>query len=175
MTLIAAMDDKCLIGADNDLPWRIPADLKHFKETTTGGTLVMGANTWRSFGSRALPKRFHVIVTRHPEKIEIREQDRAMVMVMTSLELALSFANAHATDKDQDDYFVIGGANIYEQTVARADRMILTRVHGTFEGDKHFPAIGDNWEADIYGDLGLVEDNGYTFTVLDYRRPHADL
>jgi dihydrofolate reductase len=171
MTIIAAMDDNRLIGTNNDLPWRIPADLKHFKATTTGGVMVMGANTWRSFGGRALPKRISIVVTRHPEAIEVREEDRCNVLVLSCMELALTVAKAYAADQGHEEYFVIGGANIYEQLIDRADRMVLTRVHGTHAGDKYFPEIGDNWVAEIYNGLELVEDNGFTFTVLDYRRP----
>lgn len=172
MTIISAMDDNRLIGANNDLPWRLPADLKHFKATTLGHAMVMGSATWKSFGRRPLPGRPHVIVSSQPSTLCIdTSKCGSDVTGVTDLDLALSIAESRARKAGQDEYFVIGGASIYEQVIDRADRMILTRVHGTWEGDRYFPEIGPNWEADfLRPDTELLESNGINYSILDYRR-----
>ncbi len=172
MTIISAMDDNRLIGANNDLPWRLPADLKHFKATTLGHAMVMGSATWKSFGRRPLPGRPHVIVSSNLHTLGINTAEcGSNVSGVTDLDLALKMAASRARAAGQDEYFVIGGASIYEQVIDRADRMILTRVHGAWEGDRYFPEIGDYWEADfLRPDTELLEDNGISYSILDYRR-----
>jgi dihydrofolate reductase len=125
--LIAAVARNGVIGAGNTLPWRLPADLKRFKQLTMGHVLVMGRKTWDSIG-RALPGRTTIVVTRQAGwRAEGAE-------VAGSLDEALARANGR-------EVFVAGGAEIYAQALPRADRLHLTRIEGDFEGDVRFPAV----------------------------------
>ena len=173
LTIIAAMDDTRLIGADNGLPWHIPEDLKHFKRTTTGHVMVMGSNTWESFGGRALPNRHHVIVTSR-DSLTIHPDDADRVTLANNLELAITEAKKEAEARGQEEVFLIGGANLYEQTIGMADRMILTRVHGAFEGDKFFPFFGPEWAGDFLSEESqLLTAGPISYSIYDYRRVHA--
>ncbi|HSW11639.1 MAG TPA: dihydrofolate reductase [Solimonas sp.] len=125
ISLIAALDDNRLIGRDNGLPWRLPNDLKFFKRTTLGKTVLMGRKTWESLG-RPLPQRDNWVLTRDPQ---FRAEG---ARVFQDLETALKAA----TDRE---LVVIGGAELYRQVLSLADRMYLTEVHGRFEGDAWFP------------------------------------
>lgn len=121
--LIAAMAKNRVIGKDNQLPWRLPADLKRFKALTMGHTLVMGRKTFESIG-RPLPGRTTIVVTRrtdfHPNGVRI----------------AHSLADALA---GSGQIFVVGGAEIYEQALALADRLELTVIDADYDGDAVFP------------------------------------
>lgn len=128
ISLIAAVAENRVIGNRNALPWRLPADLKHFRELTTGHPVIMGRRNYESIG-RALSQRTNIIVTR---RANYHAPD---CMVVDSLDAA--FAACHGTS----NIFVIGGAEIYAQTVARADGLHLTLVHAAVPGDTLFPEI----------------------------------
>lgn len=170
MTLIAAMDTNRLIGKDNDLPWKLPADLQHFKRTTLGHPMLLGSNTWRSFGNKALPKRHHTIVTSKPTEIEIRDSDKEQVTLSDDLDLAVANAKGQALKAGVDQFFVIGGASIYEQLIEKADRMIITEVVGDFEGDTWFPAFGCEWTVVDVSYIFKDEENGITFQIVTYEK-----
>ena len=170
MTFIAAMDVNRLIGKDNDLPWKLPGDLKHFKETTLGHPLLLGSNTWRSFGSRALPKRHHTIVTSKPDEIEVREQDVENVTKCTDLNLAVQNAKGQALQAGVGQFFVIGGASIYEQLIDKADRMIITEVSGDYEGDTWFPRFGSEWTVVDVSFIFKDEATDTQFQIITYER-----
>lgn len=127
ISLIVALDDRNLIGRGGDLPWRLPNDLKHFKATTLGKTVLMGRKTWDSLG-RPLPGRDNWVVSRDPAFLP------AGARAFRDLESALA---AHAGG----ELMVIGGGEIYRQTLPLADRLYLTRVHAQVEGDAWFPAF----------------------------------
>ena len=127
------MAENRVIGRDGDLPWRIPADLKFFKNTTTGHPIVMGRKTHQSIG-RSLPGRRNIVVTRDPD---FSGDD---IVVVGDLETALEAAG------DADEVMVIGGAQIYELALPRADRIYLTEVHIAADGDVCFPELdGTVW------------------------------
>ncbi len=126
--MIVAVAENGVIGRDGDLPWRIPADLKFFKETTTGHPIVMGRKTHQSIG-RALPGRTNIVVTRDPD---FAGDD---IVVAGDLEAALAAAG------DADEVMVIGGAQIYELALPHAERIYLTQVHIAADGDVCFPEI----------------------------------
>lgn len=125
-----ALDENGLIGKEGGLPWHLPRDLKYFKETTLGQTVIMGRKTFESTG-KPLPRRRNIVVTRKtdyaPEGVE----------VAGSLETALQMAGGEA------EAFIIGGAEICRQALEQdlADRMYLTRIHAVFEGDVFFPEV----------------------------------
>ena len=132
---VVAMDQQRCIGKDNDLPWHISADLKHFKEITQGGVVVMGRKTLESMG-RTLPKRVNWVIT--------RDNDWSFegAKVAHSIEDALSQAVADVKASEKPDaIFVIGGGEIFKQTMNIADRLELTHVELDVQGDAHYPAI----------------------------------
>lgn len=133
--IIAAVSENRVIGKDNRTPWRIPEDLKHFKELTLGHPVIMGRNTYESLG-KPLPQRANIVVTRD-------EDFRAPgCFVYHTLEEAIEAAPLYEIYRGQS-IFIIGGAQIYEQAVSKADRLFLTLVEGEFEGDAFFPDYSD--------------------------------
>lgn len=126
--LIAAVATNGVIGRDGDLPWRLPADLRHFKALTLGKPVIMGRKTWQSIG-RPLPGRRNIVVTRDRA---FRPDGAEMVV---SLDAALDMV------ADTAEAMVIGGGEIYAQALPRAARLYLTRVHQHVEGDVYFPDI----------------------------------
>ncbi len=135
ISLIAAMDRNRAIGKGNALPWHLPDDLKHFKHITLGKPVVMGRKTFESLGCRPLPGRRNIVVSRNGFAAEGAE-------VFASLEEALAAAQAEA-----EEVMVIGGAQIYQQALPRADRVYLTRVETEVEGaDAWFPELDDSWQ-----------------------------
>lgn len=166
MVLMAAVDENNLIGRDNDLPWKIKEDLKFFKATTTGHTMLMGYNTWKSFGARCLPKRHHVIVTSNPARVNIHPEDSGMLSISSCLDIAISIARSEARKKGQDRFYVIGGGSIYGQTIDRADELLLTRVWDDFGhqfGDVRFPTIDPKvWKLEEEGERFKTD---YEFTL----------
>lgn len=125
ISLIVAVAENGVIGDKNTLLWHISEDLKHFKSVTTGHPVVMGRKTYESLG-RPLPGRRNVVVTRRPIAIE-------------GCEVVHSLAEALALFPSDEEVFVIGGAQIYAQTLPLADRFYLTRVEHVYEGDTRFP------------------------------------
>ncbi|AZI57944.1 dihydrofolate reductase [Nakamurella antarctica] len=145
ITLIAAVSSNGVIGRDNDLPWRIPADLKHFKELTIGKTLLMGRRTYDSIG-RALPGRTTVVVTR-------QEQWSAPgVTTVRSIQEALDLAAG-------DELMVAGGGDLYAQLMPTADRLEITHIAQIVEGDTYFPHI----DPAQWTELSRQEGDGYSF------------
>jgi dihydrofolate reductase len=132
INIIVAADENNTIGKDNDLIWRLPDDLKFFKQKTSVHPIIMGRKTYESVG-RPLPNRTNIIIT--------RDQDYTVdgCVVVNSLDEAFSIAN-------DDEIFVVGGAEIYRQALPVTDRVYLTRVHHTFDGDRFFPELGDEWQ-----------------------------
>jgi dihydrofolate reductase len=130
LTLIAAVARNGVIGIDNRLPWQLPADLKHFKELTTGHAVIMGRKTWESLPEkfRPLPGRRNIVVTRN----DSFRAEGATVSI--SLPDAIAAANG-------DEAFVIGGAELYKAALPLADRLQLTEIDAAYEGDTWFPAI----------------------------------
>ena len=134
LALIAAMAEQRVIGLDNGMPWHLPADLKHFRNLTVGKPVIMGRKTIESIG-KALPKRRNIVVTRRSD------------FGMDGCEVASSIEAAVELVSHEDEVMIIGGASIYEQTLARADILYLTYIHAQFQGDTHFPAFNETeWE-----------------------------
>ena len=134
--LIAALADNRVIGRDNQLPWHLPADLKHFKALTLGKPIIMGRKTWDSLG-RPLPGRLNLVVSRQTGlQLEGAE-------VFVSLEQALVRASAWASEQGVDELMLIGGAQLYEQGLEQAARLYLTRVALQPEGDAWFPDFSE--------------------------------
>lgn len=128
LSAIVAMAANRVIGANNQLPWRLPADLARFKRLTLGHTLLLGRKTYESIG-RPLPGRTFVVVTRQ------RDYAPPGVKVAHTVDEALALAQG------DDEVFVAGGAEIYAQTMDRLNRLYLTRIERDFPGDTYFPEV----------------------------------
>jgi len=127
LTIIVAMDQQRGIGIKNTLPWKLPEDLAHFKRVTTGQTIIMGRKTFDSIG-RPLPNRRNIVVTRNA------------AWKHEGTETAAFLAGAIALLPDSQGY-VIGGADIYRQTMSLADTLLVTEIGGTYDCDAFFPEI----------------------------------
>lgn len=129
---IVAVDEHNYIGKDNDLPWHLPLDLKYFKEITKGHPVIMGRKTFESIG-RPLPGRLNIILSRSMEPSKDYK-------VTSSFEEALQIAR-EAQDQDLSRIFVIGGGQVYKETLPQMDRIYITRVHTKIEGDVKYPDV----------------------------------
>ena len=132
--LIAAVAENYALGKNNDLLWHLPLDFKRFKETTSGHFIIMGRKTFESF-PKPLPNRTHVIITRQNDlKYE-------GCIVVQDLEKAIAICPKN------EDIFIIGGGEIYAQSIHLADQLDITRVHHSFDADVYFPEIDPEvWE-----------------------------
>ncbi len=132
--MIAAMANNRLIGANNAMPWHLPADLKHFKKTTLGKPIVMGRKTYESIG-RALPGRLNIVISSDPN------YSLADASVANSCEQAIDLASNHLAEKNRDDaeVMIIGGGTIYRHFLPFCHCLYLTEIDLTVEGDTHFP------------------------------------
>jgi dihydrofolate reductase len=160
ISLIAAMSDDRVIGIDNRLPWKLPADMRWFKKQTMGKPIVMGRKTFESFGARPLPGRTNIIVTND------RNYVAENCVVAHSVDAALAAAG------DVEEIMIIGGASFYEQLLPRADRLYLTYVHGSFDGDAWFPHFDpDEWNETSRDDRSADEKNPHphSFVILERR------
>jgi dihydrofolate reductase len=134
LAIIVAVAENGVIGNNNTLPWKLPEDLQNFKRITMGKPLVMGRKTYESIG-RPLPGRTNIVVTRNASF------RAAGVQVAHSLDEALAMASDIAAGTGVEEVMVMGGAEIYAATIPRADRLYLTEVHASVEGDAFLPTI----------------------------------
>lgn len=142
ISAIAAMAKNRAIGVANDLPWDFPEDMKFFREKTKGSVMIMGRKTFDSFGGKPLPGRYHIVITRTPPASSGFEN----VVYVQTVDQAVSLARAKAADY-QPEIFVIGGAEIYKQSLDQCDRIYLTLIDKDFRGDAFFPEFSDRkWQ-----------------------------
>ncbi|WOZ36352.1 dihydrofolate reductase [Paenibacillus polymyxa] len=158
ISMIWAMAQNGVIGRDNSLPWRLPRDMAFFKEQTINKTVLMGRKTWESFGGKSLPNRCNVVLTRD----ESYQAEGAEVI--HTLEEGLQLAQ-------QEELMVIGGAEIYSLFWPHADRLIVTRIEETFEGDTTFPDLDwSDWTI-VSETPGIKDDkNLYDYRFVVYER-----
>jgi len=160
ISLIVAMAENRVIGRDNQLPWRIPADLKHFKALTMGKPIIMGRKTYESIG-RPLPGRGNIVIT---GDTSYRAEG---CQVVHTLEEALRSAGG------AEEAMIIGGATLYRQTLKDADRLYLTLVKAQPEGDTWFPKIEPQEWREIRREVHTADESNeydYDFVVLDRAR-----
>jgi len=142
ISIVLAVSTNGVIGRDGDMPWKLSTDLKRFKALTLGKPLVLGRKTFESFGSRPLPGRPHVVISRSAEIV------MPMVETVRSLEEGLERAREIAEDTGVDEIFVIGGGEIYRQALPLADRLYVTHVEAEIaDGDTFFPPV----DLDVFG------------------------
>jgi Dihydrofolate reductase len=157
VSIVVAIAQNHAIGKDNKLLWHLPKDLKHFKEITSGGTVIMGRKTYDSVG-KPLPNRRNIVITR--QQIEI-----AGCEVVNSLQAALDLCAG------QDEVFIVGGAEIYRQSMLLTDKIYLTIVHANFDGDTYFPEIkADIWTETERTDHEADEKNPLPFSFITLER-----
>jgi len=136
LSLLLAADENNVIGKDNQLPWHLPNDLKYFKNLTWGMPILMGRKTFDSIG-KPLPGRKSIVITRN------KDWQHQNVEVVHSVDEAIDLAKAD----DVKEIFVIGGAEIFNSALEKADRVYLTRIHHQFEGDVFFPVLNETqWQ-----------------------------
>ncbi|WP_328805065.1 dihydrofolate reductase [Stappia albiluteola] len=167
IVLVAAVAENGIIGSGNEMPWRLPTDLKHFKRLTIGRPVVMGRKTYESLG-RPLPGRPNIVITRNPDFTA------AGVSRVASLDEALALAAGLAEEISADSVIVMGGGEIYRQALSRADRLEITRVHAEPEGDTHFPEIDPSvWRetARVTPERGEKDSADMTFLTFERKSP----
>lgn len=161
LSLLVAMARNRVIGRNNKLPWYLPADLKHFKSLTMRQTIVMGRKTYESIG-KPLPGRINIIITRQagyevPGAIVVSSVDDALL-------------RCEETSSNQGESFIIGGEELYRQTLRICQRMYITEIQRDFEGDVFFPKFDPNEWKETQRDKHISENDTnleYHFVVLD--------
>lgn len=157
ISAIFAMSENRVIGKNNQLPWHLPADLKHFKKVTLGKPILMGRKTYESIG-RPLPERCNVVITK-----DIDYQAPGCIVV-DSIEHAL------AATKESAEIFVMGGALLYQAMLPLIQRLYMTVIHQSFDGDTFFPLLNqDDWQEIERIDYAKDRENpySYSFFILD--------
>jgi len=157
ISIIVAMDKKGVIGHEGDLPWHLSADLKHFKAVTMGKPLIMGRKTHESIG-RPLPGRKNIIMTRSPG------------FIAEGCTVVLSLDDAFQAAGDVEEVMIMGGSAIYDQSLARTDRLYLTEVHTDVSGDVYFPEFNKSEWVELEREDHSADDKNdhdYSFVVLE--------
>jgi len=169
LSLISAVAKNNVIGGGNTLLWNLPADMKHFRETTSGHTVIMGRKTFESIG-RTLPNRRNIVITRDTN------YTRDDIEVVNSLEEALqlvSLEHGKEFEENQDEVeaFIIGGGEIYRQAIDKAQKLYITEVHQDFDGDTRFPEIDKSvWREVHRADCEPDEKNNIPYSFVEYKK-----
>ena len=160
ITIIAAIGSNNELGKDNDLIWHLPADLMRFKKVTTGHAMIMGRNTFESIG-KPLPNRRSIIITRNTS------YTKEGCEVVHSLEDAINLI------QDQEHAFIIGGAQIYNESMNKnlVDQLDITEVHQNFEADVFFPVIKNSiWKEVSRASFSSDEKNKFNYSFITYKK-----
>lgn len=152
LSIIVAMAKHRVIGLNNKMPWHLPADLAWFKKNTLGKPVVMGRKTFESIG-RPLPNRLNIIISRQPQ-----QSDHPDVIWLSSIDEAIEYA------KKNEEVFIIGGGNIYQQILPFVDRLYLTHIDATLMGDTCFPEyFPEKWHTVFQENHQADEKNPYPY------------
>ena len=161
LAILVAMAKNRVIGKNNGLPWHLPADLKHFKSLTMGHTIIMGRKTYESIG-RPLPGRTNIIVTTQTGFTVTGAK------VVHSLEGALQLGNLADSPGQSCERFIIGGAELYRQTIELSQRMYITEIQRAFNGDTYFPEYNLEEWYEIMRERHISEDKTGSAPPLEY-------
>ena len=161
---VVAMSNNWVIGVNNDLPWSLKDDLAHFKKYTTGKIMIMGRKTYESIG-RPLPNRVNYVISSTLKDIE-------GVSIFTSLGDAIEAAKIYNLDQDiANEVAIIGGGYLFRDSIDSFNKLILTRVDCSIDGDVYYPEIDfNNWELISSNKFLKNKDNQYDFTVETYKK-----
>jgi dihydrofolate reductase len=160
--VVAASTNNC-IGKNNQLPWHLPNDLKFFKNTTWGMPVVMGRKTFESV-NKILPGRFNIVIT--------RQQDWKADGVIVASDLDDAFKRSAATNCKET--FIIGGGDIFRQSMEMADRIYMTRVHTDLDGDTFFPVIDENkWQLTSNQDFKADEKHAFAYSFQTWQKKNS--
>tara|TARA_A200000113_G_scaffold204303_1_gene199893 strand:- start:1123 stop:1635 length:513 start_codon:yes stop_codon:yes gene_type:complete len=162
IAMIAAMAKNRIIGADNDMPWHLPADLKHFKAITLGKAVIMGRKTYESIG-RALPGRPNIVITSNAD------YSLSDATVVDSPESAFEVAKALSSERgENDEIMIIGGGTIYQSFLDKADKLYLTHIDLAVQGDTQFPDFNADgkWNEVFREAHSADEKNPYAYTFV---------
>jgi len=158
ISFIAAMGKNRVIGKDNSLPWKLPADMRHFHDLTLGKPIIMGRKTYESIG-KPLPNRTNIIITRD------QNYNAEGCIVVHSIDEALKASEGN------EEVMVIGGAQIYKEILPKANKMYLTIIDADFEGDAFFPEYNiEEWEETAYEEHERDAENQYDYRFLTMER-----
>jgi dihydrofolate reductase len=167
IVLVVAVAENGVIGRDNQLPWRLKSELKYFRAVTMNKPVVMGRKTYVSIG-KPLPGRTNIVVTRRDDFTA------AGVLVAPGIDQALAAARGDALRRGTNEIAVIGGTEIFNQTLPVANRLALTQVHAKPDGDTYFPAIDPAvWREIDRRPQPQGPDDEYGFTIVNYERSGA--
>ena len=155
ISLIVALDKNRVIGLNNAMPWHLPGELQYFKETTMGKPIIMGRKTFESIG-RPLPGRRNIVITRNPQ------YDAEGIELAYSLEEAIKLAG------DVEEIMIIGGQQIFTESLPLADRLYITEIDHEFEGDTFFPEY-EGWQK-VSCQEPIQTPDGYTFQYCIYEK-----
>ncbi|MBK8343727.1 MAG: dihydrofolate reductase [Bacteroidetes bacterium] len=160
-SIIVAVDLNNVIGLNGDMPWlKLRSDLKYFKEKTSGHWCILGRKTYNALGNKVLPGRKFIIVTRDKEFMAPDS------LIVHSLKEAINLPELN----DEDEVFVLGGGDIYKQSMQFVTRIYLTRIHAEFEGDTWFPQLDSEWNL-VSEDKRIKDDvNPYDHDFLIYEK-----
>ncbi len=160
ISLVAAATENNVIGLKNDLPWDLPNDMKFFVQTTKGHHILSGRKNYSATG-KLLPNRTNIIISRS-ENLKIEG-----AFVFSSIEEGIAFAK----ERGETELMIIGGGEIYRQTIKYADKIYLTRIHTELEGDTYFPKVDENtWQLIEEKHQPADDKHQYSFTFLTYTR-----
>jgi len=164
IVLVAAIGENNVIGRDGALPWRLKSDLQHFRKVTLNRPVVMGRKTYESIG-KPLKDRTNIVLTR----------DLGLIVphgvLATSLDAALAYARKDAEKRGVDEIMVIGGSDVFADTIAKAARLEITHVHASPKGDSLFPFIDPAlWHETYRQKRRAGPDDEFDFTVVTYER-----
>ncbi len=167
--MIAAIGKNNELGKDNDLLWHMPADMKHFRETTRGHTVIMGRRTFESLPNGPLPKRENIVITRDTT------YHKDGIVVMHSLSEALRYANLeqgkHFEEKQEEiELFIIGGGQLYTEGIQYAQKLYITRIDDAPMADTYFPVIGPEWKETSREEHPADAENPHAYTFLTYTK-----
>ena len=160
ISIIAAVADNYAIGYQNKLPWHLPADLKHFRQLTTGHAVVMGKHTFESLPHGPLPNRKNIVLS------SIMSEG-----VNEGYFEADSMEDVFYLTEKEEEVFIIGGTSVYKQTYDKVDTLYITWIHGTFVADTFFPEINfDDWNEVSREDCPADEKNPVPYSFVVYER-----
>lgn len=159
LSIIVAIAENRVIGKDNQLLWHLPADLKMFKQATSGHTIILGRKTWESLPVKPLPNRRHIVITSQKD------------FSFNGIEVVHSIEDAIALCNSNEETFIVGGEQIYKQLLPFAQTLYITEVKACFDGDAFFPEINLNeWELINSEPHFADEKHKSDFTFLTYKR-----